>query len=180
MAALFLHNVFKLHGLPNSIVSDRDPVFVSAFWSDLFKLQGVELLKSSAYHPQTDGQSEVVNRCLETYLRCMTHGHPKKWESWLSLAERWYDTNYHTSLQLTPFDALYGMPPPIHIPYIPGDSHLSSVEQLLLDREEALQVLKQQLLRAQRRMKQMADKRRNDKEFAVGDWVYIKLQPYRQ
>ena len=66
VAQLFLTHIFKLHGLPSSIISDRDPIFVSSFWEELFKLQGVELLKLTSYHPQTDGQSEVVNRCLET------------------------------------------------------------------------------------------------------------------
>lgn len=138
VVVLFLNNVFKPHGLPSLMVSDRDPIFVISFRTELFTLQGVEFLRSAAHHPQTDGQSEVVNRCLETYLRCMTHGHPKKWEAWLSLVEWWYNTNYHSSLQSTPFGALYGIPPPIHIPYILRDSSVSSLEQLLLDREEAL------------------------------------------
>lgn len=149
VAVLFLNNVSKLYGLPTTIVSDRDPIFVSNFWRELFKLQGVELLRSSAYHPQMDGQTEVVNRSLETYIRCMTHGNLRRWNNWLPLAEWWYNTNYHTSLTITPFEALYGIPPPLHIPYVPGDSKIESVNQLLRDREEALQVLKQQLTRAQ-------------------------------
>ena len=72
MATAYLDHVFKLHGNPTSIVSDRGPTFLSRFWQELFKLQGVVLHLSFAYHPQTDGQTEVVNRCLECYLRRMS------------------------------------------------------------------------------------------------------------
>ena len=64
IAQLFFDNIFKLHGLPNTIISDRDPICFSSFWQKLFSLQGVQLLKSTTYHPQTDGQMEVVNICL--------------------------------------------------------------------------------------------------------------------
>jgi hypothetical protein len=71
VARIFMDNIFKLHGMPDTITSYRDPIFVSRFWSEFFKLQGVALNKSTAYHPQSDGQTEVVHKCLETYLRCM-------------------------------------------------------------------------------------------------------------
>ncbi|GKD08386.1 reverse transcriptase, partial [Tanacetum coccineum] len=86
VAQSFLDNIYKLHGLPNSIVSDRGKVFLSTFWKELFKLMQVKLTVSTSYQPQTDGQTEVVNRCLECYLRCMS-GQPKHWMRWLSLAE---------------------------------------------------------------------------------------------
>jgi len=69
LAHAYLDNVFKLHECPTFVVSDRDKVFTSDFWKKFFTLQGVELKMSSAYHPHSDGQTEVVNRCLETYLR---------------------------------------------------------------------------------------------------------------
>ena len=77
VAQLFLDHVFKLHGVPNSIVSDRDKVFMSQFWQELFQRFGTQLKLSTAYHPQTDDLSEVVNRCLESYLRCMTGEAPQ-------------------------------------------------------------------------------------------------------
>lgn len=79
IAQVFLDNICKLHGLPSSIVSDRDPIFISTLWKELFKGLGVQLRMSSAYHPQTDGQSERLNHCLETYLRCMTGHRPSEW-----------------------------------------------------------------------------------------------------
>lgn len=76
IAEKFVEGVVKLHGMPKSIISDRDPVFVSSFWREFFKLSGTKLNMSFSYHPQTEGQSEVVNRCLEQYLRCFTLQHP--------------------------------------------------------------------------------------------------------
>jgi hypothetical protein len=79
VAQIFKDNIFKLHGMPNSIVSDRDPTFTSNFWQELFKLQGTQLHLNIAYHPQMDGQSEIVNKCLETYLRFFESERKNQW-----------------------------------------------------------------------------------------------------
>lgn len=92
VAHLYMEGVFKLHGLPLAIVSDRDKIFTSYFWEQLFQSVGTKLHMSTAYHPQTDGQTERVNQCLETYLRYFTHSCPSKWSTWLYLAEYWYNT----------------------------------------------------------------------------------------
>jgi transposase InsO family protein len=111
MSQAFIDNVFKLHGPPISIITDRDRIFTSNMWQQVFKSLNVKLKLSTAYHPQTDGQTERVNQCLEAYLCCMVFQEPKKWAAWLSLAEWWYNTTYHTALKVSPFQALYGFPP---------------------------------------------------------------------
>jgi len=135
---------------------------------------------SSTYHPQTDGQTKVVNRCLETYLRCMTRERPKEWALWSPVAEWWYNTNWHSAIGTTPYEVVYGQPPLLHVPYITGDSRVEAVDRSLRAREECIKMLKFYLGKAQHKMKIQADKHRTEKELQIGDLVYIKLQPYRQ
>jgi hypothetical protein len=98
VAQKFVDNIYRLHGLPSVIISDRDPVFTSKLWQELFRLSDTKMNMSSAHHPQTDGQTERLNQCLETYLRCMSSACPTKWCKWLSLAEYWYNTTFHSAL----------------------------------------------------------------------------------
>jgi hypothetical protein len=180
VAEKFVDGVVKLHGMPRSIISDRDPIFISHFWREFFKLSGTKLKMSSAYHPQTDGQSEVVNRCVEQYLRCFVHHQPAKWNSLLPWAEFWYNTTYHASTGMTPFQALYGRLPPTIPHYHIGMSPVNEVDQQLASRDELLSLLKANLHAASNRMQQLANSKRRDIEFQVGDWVFLKLHPYRQ
>lgn len=108
VAKLFLDNAYRFHGMPSSIVSGCGSVFCSKLWKELFLLADVQLQMSSAYHPQSDGQTECVNQCMETFLCCFVHSCPTRWLSWLSLAEYWYNTSCHSSLGRSPFEALYG------------------------------------------------------------------------
>nr|KYP41336.1 Retrotransposable element Tf2 [Cajanus cajan] len=180
VAQAFMDTVFRLHGFPESIVSDRDPIFLNKFWQELMACQGIQLKLSSAYHPQTDGQIEVVNRCLETYLRCMCSNTPQLWPNWISLAEWWHNTTFHTAINATPYEIVYGQPPPASLPYLPGESNVELLDRSLTKREEMLKVLKFHLKRAQNRMQQMANKHRIDRQFQVGDLVYLKLHSYKQ
>lgn len=180
VALAYMDNVFKLHGLPEAIVTDRDKVFTSALWQELFKLAGTELQMSSAYHPQTDGQTERVNQCLEGYLRCFVHACPVKWKDWLALAEFWYNTSLHASLNKTPFEVLYGQQPKHLGIDIVESCSVPDLQQWLKDRNLMIQLLQQQLIRAQQRQKFQADKNRTERCFEVGDSVFLKIQPYVQ
>ncbi|CAJ2663964.1 unnamed protein product [Trifolium pratense] len=107
IAEVFVREVVRLHGIPLSIVSDRDSVFMSSFWRELFKLQGTKLRMSTAYHPETDGQTEVVNHCLETYLRCFITDQPRTWANWISWSEYWFNTSHHSATGQTPYEIVY-------------------------------------------------------------------------
>ena len=114
------------------------------------------------------------------YLRCFASDRPKEWAKWLPWAEWWYNTTYHSSTKCAPYEALYGRPAPVIPKYVIGSAKVDQVDQELIDRDELLQLLKDNLSTAQARMKQQADTRRSEREFSVGDWVYLRLQPYKQ
>jgi hypothetical protein len=180
VAQLFLDNIVKLHGTPETIVSDRDRIFTSKLWHDIFSALKVKLNFSSAYHPESDGQSERVNQCLEQYLRSMAFAEPQNWASWLPAAELWYNTSYHTSIKTTPFEALYEYAPP-HISQLSIPCDLSPEATVTLkEQDHMLKHLQQNLLQAQNRMKKFADNNRSERQFSEGDMVYLKMQPYRE
>jgi hypothetical protein len=108
VADIFLKEVARLHGIPKTIVSDRDPKFTSNFWKGLFKGFGTNLNFSTTYHPESDGQTERVNRVIEDMLRMYVMDKPSRWEDYLHLVEFSYNNGYHVSLKMSPFEALYG------------------------------------------------------------------------
>ena len=168
-----------MHGLLESIIYDCDPTFTSKFWEELFCLNGTSFNVSIAYHPQIDGQTEVMNCMLEMYLRCFSSPWPKEWVKWISWAEYCYNTSVHMTTKKTPFEVVYGRPPPNLLSYVAGKTRTEAVEKELIARDEVLKALRENILLAQSRMKFYADKKRRDRSFEVGEWVYLRLQPYR-
>jgi hypothetical protein len=135
------------------------------------------MVLSTTYHPQTDGQSDTVNQCLEMYLRCVIHSNPQKWKFWLSLTELWYNTYFHSSLGCSPFQALYGYEASVlGIPVVIGQED-GEVAQFIKHRIEHSDMLREALARAQQRYKHFADKKRVPREFQVGEQLLFKLQP---
>jgi len=110
----------------------------------------------------------------------MTGERPHEWVLWLLLAEWWYNSNWHSAIGITPYEVVYGQPPSLHIPYVAGDSSVGAVDRSLKAREKCIEIFKYHLTRAQHRMKMQGDQHRSDRQLEVGDWVYVKLQPYRQ
>lgn len=180
VAELFVDNVYRLHSMPASIVSDRDPVFTSKFWQALFRATGVQLRMSTANHPETDGQTERVNQSIECFLRCFISSHPHHWAKWLSLCEFWYNTNWHSSTGKSPFEVLYGRQPRYFGISASDQIANADVGAWLQDRALILASVRQHLLRMQQRMKSQSDKHRTERTFRVGDEVFLKLQPYLQ
>ena len=180
VATLFLDIVCKLHGFPSSIISDRDPVFINSFWRELFKLSGTTLRMTTAYHPQSDGQTEVMNRSVEQYLRSFVHKRPKEWHKFLPFAEWAYNTSQHSRTGVTPYEVIYGKPPPSVPGYVLGSSRNEAVDTLLHSRAELHESLRRKLLKAQAEMKHFADKKRRDVQYEIGQLVYVKLRPHRQ
>ena len=139
-----------------------------------------QLHYSTAYHPQSDDQTEVVNRCLEQYLRAYTSDHPTQWHTHLSWAELCYNTTFHTAIGMTPHQALYGSNPKLLPTYTPGTASVDEVDLTLINRQEIQQQLQDNLTNAQRRMRKYANSKRLDKSFEVDQWVWAKFHAYRQ
>jgi hypothetical protein len=175
VARAFCEGVVRLHGFPQSIVSDRDPVFTGNVWRELFKLSGVKLRMSTAFHPQTDGQSEVVNKTIAMYLRCITGDRPRAWVEWLPWAEYCYNTAYHSALHTTPFRVVYGRDPPPVLTYQPGSTANQTVDEMLSERDLFLSEVRDRLLQAQEHARRFYDAHHRDLEFSVDDWVWLRL-----
>ena len=177
VAKLFVETVVNIHGFPKNLLSDRDSILMSDFWNELLTLSGTKLQFTTAYHPQTDGQSEVTN---EQCLRAFTYECLKRWLTLLPWAELALNCSVNSSIGMSPFQALYGREPPSLFDTYAKPSHNAEIADLLAEREKTLQTLKIQIAKAQRSMVEFANRKRRDVEFNVGDSIFLKLQPYRQ
>lgn len=176
IAHIFMQNVFRLHGLPKTIISDRDVKFTSAFWRALFAELGTPLNFSTAYHPQTDGQTKRVNKMVEDMLRACVMQKPTQWEDYFHLVEFAYNNGYHTSIQMSPFEVLYGRKCRTPSNWSGPEDKLKFGPEMLQEMEDMVKKVRANLKAAQDRQKNFADRKRRLKEYQVGDHVYIRIQ----
>ncbi|GJZ33233.1 putative reverse transcriptase domain-containing protein [Tanacetum coccineum] len=175
----YLKEVVSRHGVPVSIISDRDGKFTLHFWKTLNKALGTRLDMSTAYHPQTDGQSERTIQTLEDMLRACVLDFGKGWDKHLPLVEFSYNNNYHTSIKAAPFKGLYGRKCRSLICWAKvGDRQLTGPEIIYETTKKIVQI-KSRIQAAHDRQKSYADVRRKPLEFQIGDKVMLKVSPWK-
>ncbi|GKD15984.1 putative reverse transcriptase domain-containing protein [Tanacetum coccineum] len=177
---MYLKEVVTRHGIPVSIICDRDPRFASNFWRSLQNALGTNLDMSTAYHPQTDGQSERTIQTLEDMLRACAIDFGKGWVNHLPLVEFSYNNSYHASIKAAPFEALYGRKcrSPVCWTEV-GEAQILGPELIQETTEKIIQI-KQRMQAARDRQKSYADLKRKPMEFQVRDKVMLKVSPWKR
>jgi transposase InsO family protein len=179
LVELYMSRIVCLHGVPKKIVSDRGTQFTSRFWDRLHEALDTQLHFSSAYHPQTDGQTERVNQILEDMLRACALQYERSWDKSLPYAEFSYNNSYQESLKMAPFKMLYGRR--CRTPLIWNETGERRVfrPDILEEAEKQVRTVRENLHVAQSRQKSYANHRRRELSFEVGDFVYVKVSPMR-
>ncbi|KAD5960467.1 hypothetical protein E3N88_11939 [Mikania micrantha] len=179
LSTLYINEIIARHGTPTSIISDRDSRFTSRFWQSLQKALGTRVNLSTAYHPQTNGQSERTIQTLEDMLRSYVIDFGGSWDTHLPLIEFSYNNSYHTSIQCAPFEALYGRKcrSPVCWTEV-GDPQVVG-PKLIQETIDKITIIQSSLKAARDRQKSYADRRRKPLEFQVGDQVLLKVSPWK-
>ncbi|WVZ84383.1 hypothetical protein U9M48_031421 [Paspalum notatum var. saurae] len=178
-AELYISRMVYLHGVPQTITSDRGSLFVSRFWEQLQTALETNLIHRSAYHPQTSGQVERVNQILEDMLRVCALTYSTKWDECLPLAEFAYSNSYQKSLEIAPFEALYGRRCRTPLKWSELGERVTFGSDLVTQVEEQVKFIHDNLKRAQSRQKSYSDKRRRPLVFEKDDHVYLRVSPMK-
>jgi hypothetical protein len=182
LAALFFREIVRHHGIPTSIISDRDPRFTSSFWSELWRRLGTKLAMSTAYHPQSDGQTERANRTIEDILRAYVNSQQNDWDQHLTAVEIAYNNSKQTSTGFSPFYLNYGQHPLFPLSFIsPRDEETgnAAVESLLERLTSDLLVAEDNVKKSQENQERQANRHRSDRQFDVGQKVWLSTEDLR-
>ncbi|WVZ70748.1 hypothetical protein U9M48_019391 [Paspalum notatum var. saurae] len=179
LAELYISRIVCLHGVPERIISDRGSQFTSRFWEQLHDSLDTKLRFSTAYHPQTNGQTERTNQILEDMLRACAIQYGTSWDKCLPYAEFFYNNSYQASLKKSPFEALYGKRYRTLLFWNQTGEKQVFGPDIIQDAEQQLWIVQENLRVAQSRQRSYADVRRRDLSFKVDDHVYLKVSPMR-
>jgi hypothetical protein len=179
LAELFLKHQFKYHGCSRNIISDRDPRFTSHFWESFQETMGTKLRFSTAHHPQTDGQSERTIQTLEDMLRSCALSLQGSWVDHLYLVEFAYNNSYHSSIGMSPQEALTGQQCRTPLWWGPAGTYPPTGPQMLEEIAEKTKMVLSRLKSAQERQKKYADIHRRPLEFQESDHVWLRVSPVR-
>ncbi|KAK2436721.1 hypothetical protein QL285_021693 [Trifolium repens] len=174
---IYVAEIVRLHGIPSSIVSDRDPKFTSHYWGTLHEALGTKLRLSSAYHPQTDGQTERTNQSLEDLLRACVLDDRGSWDDVLPLIEFTYNNSFHTSIGMAPYEALYGRRYQTPLCWYQDGESMIVGPEMVQQTTDKVRKIRARMMVAQDRQKSYADRRRRPLEFEAGEHVFLRVTP---
>jgi transposase InsO family protein len=179
IARVFISEIVRLHGVPKRIISDRGSVFTGQFWTSFQEALGTQLSFSTAYHPETDGQTKRVNQNLEDMLRMYVMDQQKHWDEFLTLVEFAYNNSYQSTIKMVPFKFIYGRPCQTPLSWDRLDDRVLVGPELIQEMEEKMKTIRQRIKEAWDRQKSYADAHRVDHSYEVGDRVFLWVKLYR-
>jgi len=178
LASIFVREIIARHGMPVSIISDRDTRFTSRFWEKFHSEMGRQLKFSTTFHPLTDGQSERTIQTLEDMLRAYIIDFGGSWDQYLPLAEFSYNNSFHSSIGMPPYELLYGRKCRTLVCWGEVGHKAIASTDIVLDTTQRNKLVRERLVTAQSRHKSYTDRQRSDLEFQVGDYVLLKVSPW--
>ena len=180
LAELYIKEIVRLHGIPIYIISDRDPRFTLRFWGKLQEALGTRLNFSTAFHPQTDGQSERVIQILEDMLRSCVIDLEGSWDRHIALVEFVYNNSFQSSIGMAPYEALYGRKCRTPLCWTELSEKKIIGPDLIQETEEKVKMIRERLKVATDRQKSYADMKRKDSRYEIGEKVFLKVSPWKK
>ena len=180
LAELYIKEIVRLHGIPISIISDRDPRFTSRFWGKFQEALGTRLNFSTAFHPQTDGQSERVIRIMEDMLRSCVIDYEGSWDRHIPLVEFVYNNSFQSSIGMAPYEALYGRKCRTPLCWTELSEKKVIGPDLIQETEEKVKMIRERLKVSNDRQKSYADMKRKDIRYEIGEKLFLKVSPWKK